>query len=266
MTKPLHCFVVPAYGESPHLRQCLKSLRGQQLGSPIVVASSTATDNVARICGQLDVPLVRHSPNRGIAHDWNVALDSVDAEWVTIAHQDDVYLPSFTARTLEAIRRQTDAVLVFTGYRELLGGRVRGVTPPLRIKQGLIELALLGRESISTRFARTNLLRFGCPIPCPSVTIRKGALPPTMRFDAGFRVNLDWDFWLRVATEVDGSFVCVRDVLMHHRIHPASETTAGIIDGIRGREDRALFGRLWPSPIADLIARAYARSYRYNQG
>lgn len=261
----LHAFVVPSYRESVHLRDCLASLRDQQHRSPVVVCTSTPYDGLAQLCEEMGAQLVSHSPNRGIAHDWNMALDSVEAEWVTIAHQDDIYLPGFASRTMRMVERNPEAILVFTGYQEMDERGVRRTGTPLRIKRILIEMAMLGRERVTTRFARTNLLRFGCPIPCPSVTLRKRALPDGFRFDPGFRVNLDWDFWLRLAQEVEGAFACDRIALMHHRIHRGSETTFGIVDGVRSREDRELFGRVWPGPLASIIARAYARSYHYNE-
>lgn len=261
----LHTFVVPSYGHSAHLRECLASLRNQRLRSRVVVCTSTPFDGLAQLCDEMGAQLVCHSPNRGIAHDWNIALDSVDAEWVTIAHQDDIYLPEFASRTMRMVERHPGAILVFTGYQEMDERGVRARGTPLRIKRILIEMAMLGRESVTTRFARTNLLRFGCPIPCPSVTLRKRALPSGFRFDPAFRVNLDWDFWLRLAREIDGAFACDREALMRHRIHPDSETTSGIACGIRSREDRELFSRVWPAPLASVVARAYARSYHYNE-
>jgi glycosyltransferase involved in cell wall biosynthesis len=265
MSRSPHAFVIPSYGSSPHLRECLASLHTQQLRSPVVVCTSTPHEGLAPLCEELGAHLVIHSPNRGIAHDWNMALDSVDAEWVTIAHQDDTYLPEFAGRTMRMIERNPSAILTFTGYKEIDGGGVRGMSTPLRIKRVLIEFAMLGRESVSTHFARRNLLRFGCPIPCPSVTLRRGALPADLRFSSEFKVNLDWDFWLRLATEIDGAFACDRAVLMHHRIHPGSETTSGIADGTRLHEDRELLGRIWSAPLASLIAKAYSRAYHYNE-
>lgn len=262
---PSHAFVVPAYGNSPHLSDCLMSLKNQSRASTITVSTSTPSTELEFLCDSMGVTLTCHSPNKGIAHDWNKALESADAEWVTIAHQDDVYLPEFAARTLRMVERYPKSILVFTGYREIDSKGVRPLTVPLRIKRVLIELALLGRSCVSSKWARTNLLRLGCPIPCPSVTLRKSALPSGFGFDERFKVNLDWDFWLRLARETEGGFSCDRKVLMHHRIHPGSETTSGIAGGIRLREDRELFGRVWPAPLASLIAKAYAISYRYNE-
>lgn len=254
-----HVFVVPAYGRSPHLRDCLESLRGQTRPSPIVISTSTPYPELDRVAQEYGARLVTHSPNAGIGHDWNHALSQARADWATIAHQDDVYLPAFTEETLAVAARYPEARMVMTGYSELLDGRVRSSTPMLGIKRLLLELGFLGREQIVGRGAKRRLLKFGCPIPCPAVSLRLASAVPCFRED--LKVNLDWEAWLRLADE-DGGFAYVRRSLMLHRIHTGSETSDGIRMGVRGREDLMMFQALWPAPIARLLARAYATSYQ----
>ncbi len=260
-----HAFVIPAYGNSPFLEQCLSSLAAQSRRSEIIVCTSTPFDGLDALCERYAAKVVRHGPNQGIAHDWNTALASTTAEWVTIAHQDDVYLPVFAERSLALVQRYPDAIMVFTGYAEAHAKGPRSPSMAMWIKRALVEAALFGRRRAPGRVSKTNLLRFGCPIGCPAVSLRVGAIPEQIRFDGRYRVNLDWDFWLRLAQQVPGSFLCERKVLMHHRIHEASETTAGIVDGARAREDYELFTRMWPHPMAKLLARAYRLSYSYNK-
>lgn len=255
-----HCFVVPAYGHSPHLRDCLESLRGQLQPSAIVVCSSTPFDGIEQVAAAYGAQLVVHQPNRGIGHDWNVALEAAGSRWVTVAHQDDVYLPSFSTDVMECARCYPDASVIFTDYRELLDDQPQPVGSLLKIKKVLLEIGFLGRRYISRKGPKTRLLRFGCPIPCPAVTFSPRV--SGHRFDETLKVNLDWDAWIRLA-HYNGGFGYVRKVLMHHRIHPTSETSAGIRDGTRATEDREMFRKLWPAPVADILARAYARSYRY---
>ena len=52
---------------------------------------------------------------------------------------------------------------------------------------------------------------------------------------------------------------------MAHRIHAESETSKQIASAGRAQEDKAMFQRLWPGFLADLIMKFYARSYTYNQ-
>lgn len=253
-----HAFVVPAYGRSPHLRDCLDSLRRQTCRSPIIISTSTPYSGLGELAQEFGARLATHSPNAGIGRDWNFALSQAQAEWGTIAHQDDVYLPSFAEEALAAAARYPDALMVMTGYGELVGEQTRSSTTMLGIKRLLLELGFLGRERIAGRGAKRRLLRFGCAIPCPTVSLR--LTPTTTRFREDLKVNLDWDAWLRMA-DAPGGFVYVRRNLMLHRIHADSETSDGIRMGVRAQEDLMMFRSLWPAPIARLLARAYAMSY-----
>ena len=49
--------------------------------------------------------------------------------------------------------------------------------------------------------------------------------------------------------------------LVGRRHNPLTETARLIKSGVRQREDLALFRRLWPKPIADLIAFVYRAGY-----
>lgn len=266
-TGATHCFVVPAYGDSPHLRACLDSLRAQSRPSPIVLCSSTPHAGLQAMADEYGALLALHSPNAGIGHDWNAALEHAslkhaDAEWVTLAHQDDIYLPEFAQQTLAAALRQPQATMVMTGYGEWIGdeaagGRARLASPLLLVKRMLLELGFLGRGAVANPVAKQRLLRFGCPIPCPAVTLRmRGGL----RFREDLKVNLDWEAWLRLAAQ-PGAFAYVRRTLVLHRIHAGSETSDGIRAGARAREDLMMFRAQWPAPIARMLARAYAMSY-----
>lgn len=257
-----HCFVVPAYGLSPHLGECLASLKAQtQSGSGIIVVTATPSPELESLVQAHGLPLIVHQGPRGIAHDWNAALAQATGDWVTLAHQDDVYHPGFAERTLQALEGCNDALLAFTDYEELTEAGPRARSLLLRIKRLLLELGFLGRTVARGRFARTTSLRFGCAIPCPSVTLRRAA---GVRFDPAYGVNLDWAAWLDLC-ERPGSFVWVREVLMAHRIHEDSETTQAIAAGRRAQEDERLLRRLWPAWVARMIVRSYRLAYASNK-
>lgn len=262
MTELSHSFLVPAYRKSPYLRECLQSLQVQTRPSPIVISTSTPFAGIEALADEFDARLHLHTPNRGMAHDWNEGLRHVHTDWVTIAHQDDIYLPRYTEEVMAAAKWASKPTLLFTDYAEIVGnGVVRRDTRLLKIKKSLLHMGFLGRRSISDRWSKRNTLRFGNPIPCPSVTLPSPADQP--QFDLGFRLNMDWDTWIRKADE-SGSFVWIREELMLHRIHESSETTDGIVGGYRREEDLAVLSRMWPRPIARLIARSYEIAYQSN--
>lgn len=254
-----HTFVVPAYGRSPHLRACLDSLAAQSQPSVIVIATSTPHDGLTALADQYAARLALHSPNAGIGRDWNFALSQVATPWATLAHQDDVYLPAFTELTMACVDANRDVDLVVTRYGELCGGATRTATPMLLIKRLLLELGFLGRDVVRRRGAKLRLLRFGCPIACPSVSLNMATFGE-LGFREDLKVNLDWEAWLRMA-RARGAFAYIRAPLMLHRIHESSETSTAIRQGVRAAEDRMMFETLWPRVIAGLLARAYTLSY-----
>lgn len=253
-----HTFVVPAYGRSPHLRDCLASLQAQTRRSSVVVTTPTPYEGLDALVADHGATLVVNPQGGGIGRDWNFALAQTRTPWVTLAHQDDLYLPGFAETTLALAEATPDATLVLTGYAELAGARVRAHTSMLWIKRLLLELGFFGRRSVASAAGKRRLLRFGCPIPCPSVTLRLDR--HGVRFREDLKVNLDWDAWLRLAAS-PGAFAYSRQRLLLHRIHGDSETSAGVRGGARAREDLMLFESLWPKPVARLLARGYARSY-----
>ncbi|WDJ07101.1 glycosyltransferase family A protein [Xanthomonas campestris] len=254
-----HAFVVPAYGDSPYLDACLRSLAAQSSPSPIWISTSTPSPQIELLAARYGARLVvHHQAQRGIGHDWNLALGATSARWVTLAHQDDVYLPDFAGETKAAIAQEPGAVLVMTGYGELAGEQQRVMTPMLAVKRVLQEIAFLGTGMIRSRASKRRLLMFGCAVPCPSVTVRKDAGWGVFRED--LRLNLDWDAWTRAADQ-QGPFVRVRRVAMLHRVHAASTTSDGVLSGMRATEDLMMFQRFWPLAVAALLARVYRLSY-----
>lgn len=259
---PEHTFAIPAYGRSPHLEHCLQSLASQTRRSEVVVATSTPFDGLDDICARYGAALHVHGPNRGIAADWNAAVASSGGRYVTLAHQDDVYYPCFAEATLAALARAPTPLLAFTDYVEIMNDDVRPMSALLRIKRLLLEFGYLGRTVVQSRVAKTNCLRFACPIPCPSVTLDRALMG--VPFDDGFQINLDWAAWLRGA-RAPGSFVWVREALMGHRIHAASETSNAILDGRRRMEDGRILASMWPAPVARAILASYRFAYSSNE-
>ena len=62
-----------------------------------------------------------------------------------------------------------------------------------------------------------------------------------------------------------GAFVFCSKILMYHRIHEESETTKIIQDSGRTWEDREMFSKFWPAPIAGIITKLYGASEKSNK-
>jgi hypothetical protein len=259
-----HTFAIPAYGAAPNLAALIDSLRAQTaIGSRILLATSTASPELTALARRYDLPLHINTLHIDIAADWNFALAQAQTAFVTLAHQDDLYVPAYTAALTAALCRHPEAVLAFCDYSEHTPHGARPSNINLGIKRVLRRRAFGSGEYIATPRDKIRLVSLGNPICCPSVMFNRKALPD-FRFPGGFKTNLDWSAWLELARR-PGGFVYVRERLLSKGVHAGSETTASIANRAREVEDRALFEALWPRPIAAALASVYKLGYRANR-
>ncbi len=253
-----HAFVVPAYGDSPFLSGCLKSLRAQTAPAEIVITTSTPSAFINEAAAAFAVPVMVNPERAGIAADWNFALAATNARWVTLAHQDDVYFPGFLAATLGLFAEHPDAAVAFTGYEEIDDDGAAVSSRISRVKH-LLERLALGAARAPTGGRMRAFLSLGNPLPCSSATFDRARLGD-FAFSAAYASNLDWDAWLRLLGE-GRAFARTPERLVGRRHNPLTATSRLIRDGVRRREDLALFRRLWPWPVAQIIAALYRAGY-----
>ncbi len=257
-----HTFVLCAYKKSPFLEDCLISLQEQVIQSNVLVATSTPNDYIKECCEKFRVPLFVNAGGSGISSDWNFALSCASTSLVTIAHQDDTYEPCYTQHMLGAVNSVKKPLLFFTNYGELRHGACVDKNSLLNIKRKM--LAPLKLPFLrGSRFVRRRILSFGSAICCPSVTMVVPNLFIPL-FKSTFSCNLDWDAWERVS-RLEGAFYYDPAILMRHRIHLGSETTALIENNTRTKEDIAMLSRFWPRQIVKFISRFYLTSQKSNE-
>lgn len=254
-----HCFALCAYKESPYLEDCIASLLAQDLPSKVIIATSTPCEYIAQAAQKYALPLFVNRDSGGIAADWNFAYAKADAEYVTIAHQDDVYFKEYTKEAAESARE--DALILFTDYAELSGDAVIKNSRLLAVKRRM-NAPLRRRGLQKSKFIRNRILSMGSSICCPSVIFHKSILG-NFSFDPSYKCDLDWDAWSRIARR-KGAFVYIPAPLMGHRIHEESETTRLLKSGERFAEDLSMMRRYWPGPLARLVMRFYSQSAKSN--
>lgn len=254
-----------AYKESGFLDDTVSRLMGQTAGSRVLISTSTPNALISGVAEKYGVE-VRVNPSGGTsAKDWNFAYAQADTEYVTLAHQDDVYEPAFAEKTLEALGKAKNPVLAYTGYYELRYSEKGG--EGVRVDKNRIlgvKRKMLGAIDIArgNRWLRNRVLSFGYPMNCPGTTYVKRRFEAT-DFIPDWHNSHDWEYVIRIAPE-KGEFVYIRDLLLGHRIYLESQTTNTIGSGIREREDFECLRRYWPEPIARAILKQYAKSYKSN--
>ena len=90
-----HTFAICAYKESPYLEECILSLKNQTVKSNIIMATSTPNEWIQGLAEKYEIPLYINTGEGGIAQDWNFAYRQAKTDYVTIAHQDDIYEPNY---------------------------------------------------------------------------------------------------------------------------------------------------------------------------
>jgi hypothetical protein len=259
-----HTFAIPVFRAAPNLAALIESLRAQNgVRSEILLTSSTPSAELDAVSQRYSLPLHINPQRIDIAADWNFAFAAARTEFVTLAHQDDLFAPAYAAKLAGALRRHPGAMFAFCDYSEHTPIGARPTNMNLRIKRSLRRLAFGRHECITEPRRKLRLLALGNPICCPSVMFNRAALAD-FHFPAGFQTNLDWMAWLELARK-PGGFVYVHERLVSKGVHAGSETTATIANRAREREDRAIFDALWPKPVAAALASLYKFGYRANR-
>lgn len=257
-----HTFAICAYGESPYLEECIKSVMNQSSKSEVYIATSTPNEFIEKLADKYNLQIHINYGETGIAGDWNFAVNCADTEYVTIAHQDDIYLEDYAKEITEALDAQKAPVIAFTDYCEIRGDERVSDISLLKIKRMML-FPLKSRILQRSKWIRRGSLSIGSAICCPSVCYVRERMPEPL-FLKHYRASVDWETWERLSRR-KGSFVYCPKILMGHRIHEQSETSAAIQDNVRTREDYEMFCKFWPVPIARFLAGKYKKSEESNE-
>jgi len=257
-----HTFVICAYGESPFLEECVRSLVNQSVPSAILIATSTPSPYIEKIAEKYQIPVFVRDGKSGITQDWNYAYAQAKTSYVTIAHQDDVYLEDYTACVIREIRNAKKPLIAFTDYGEIRNGEVVLNNRLLKFKR-LLLFPFRMPWTWKSRWIRRRSLSFGSAICCPSVTFVRERLPKVI-FSNRFKAACDWEAWEKIS-KLEGEFVFCNKVLMYHRIHEGSETTKQLDAHNRRQEEIQMFRKFWPGFIALFLEHWYVRAEKSNQ-
>ena len=256
-----HTYVLCAYKESAFLEECVKSLLAQTVKSNILIATSTPNEHIDAVAEKYNIPVYINEGIKGIGGDWNFAYSKAQTPLITIAHQDDIYEPTYTEEMLCFINKSKDPIIYFCGYGELRNGEKVYNNSLLKIKK-LMLFPLELRCFWKSKFVRRRILSFGCPICCPAVSFVKDKVGQTP-FTNDYLSDIDWQQW-EIQSRKKGSFVYNKNPLMCHRIHEESATTEIIGDSKRSKEDYDMFCKFWPKWIAKIISKTYSKSENSN--
>lgn len=257
-----HTFAVCAYKQSSYLEKCIKSLVNQKIKSNIIITTATPNDYIDNIAKKYNIPVYIREGKPDIQDDWNFAYSMAKTQYVTIAHQDDIYDSNYSSEIKKQICTSKKQILFFTSYREIKNDVIIPLTRNLKIKNIML-IPLRFKIFRSNRFVRIRILSFGSPICCPAVTYNRKLCKDKL-FTSKMKCSLDWDTWYKFAKE-KGQFVYINKPLVLHRIHEESETTNSIENNVRQTEDLEMFSKFWPKFLAKKLSNLYSKSLDTNK-
>ncbi len=255
-----HTFVICAYKESQYLEECIKSVLNQTVKSNVFIATSTPNEYIKNIADKYNLDIKVNTGKSGIGQDWNFGVSQTKTDYVTIAHQDDIYEKNYLEEIVKRLEKNKDFVISFTDYRELKNGEVIPLTLNLKIKKILLFPLRILKKS---KFIKRRVISLGSSICCPSVTVNTKITGKTP-YRTELKCDLDWDTW-DYMTKYKGRFLYIPKELMQHRIHEESETSNLIENNTRLEEDLLMLNRYWPKTIAKLVMRFYSKAIKTNK-
>ena len=255
-----HTFAVCAYGDSPYLESCIRSLVRQPGNPEIICCTSTPSQYIEETAWKYGVPLHVRDGESNIQDDWNFAYETAKGDLVTLAHQDDMYHKNYETALQKRAGEYPDMTVFFTDYATVKGTRLMNGKGLVEWVKTILRLPLINPDWNDREWLKKAALIFGNPVCCPSCTYNKKLLGETL-FQSEFQYVLDWDTLWRLAGE-RGRFVCEERPLMYYRVHDGATTKQWIGDQRRTEEELAMFRKFWPEPAVQLIETFYRRAYR----
>lgn len=255
-----HTFALCAYKDSPYLEECLRSLTEQEIPTNIIVCTSTPSAYIEELAEKYGLPVYVREGASDIQDDWNFAYDTAKTQFVTIAHQDDVYGKDYTKVLFEKIRRYPDLSIFFCSYVTLTGTTPDPKARTARVKQ-LLCLPVSFTGLADRKWLKKSCLCLGNSISCPMVTYNKNMVGQTI-FQSRLKYALDWEMFYKIA-EMPGRFVYTRQPHGCYRVH-AGATSAHFITEMEQRkeaEDIEMFRHFWPGWLVKIIMKLYRKSY-----
>ena len=101
-----HTFVICAYKESQYLEECIESIKKQNVKSNVIMTTSTPNEFIEKIAQKNEIPLYINNGEKGIGQDWNFGVSKTKTDYVTIAHQDDIYNANYLEEIVNYLKEK----------------------------------------------------------------------------------------------------------------------------------------------------------------
>lgn len=118
-----HSFAILVYQDLPCLIECIESLINQTVKSEIYISTSTPSAYISKISKKYKIPVYINQNKTGISSDWNFAMNKCRTQYLTLAHQDDIYDHNYTEEMIKQVEKYSDCLIGFSDYWEYIKGK-----------------------------------------------------------------------------------------------------------------------------------------------
>lgn len=210
---PILSVVMPIYNTSAFLDGTLKSIEEQSLKDiEVICVDDGSTDDSAAIIQAHQAKDARiryvHQPNSGAGVARNTGLDLARGTWVAFLDSDDVYLPEFLQKMVDAAERSRADVAICES--DALDMRTGAVSPYSRFPGALTT------DVITPHQAGDSLFQLGLPAPYNKIFRMDYVREKGLRFQA--LKNSNDVYFTQVAVAKASRVALVREVLVRYRI------------------------------------------------
>lgn len=220
--------VMPTYNGERYVEETLRSLEGQgALLFEVLLLDDGSSDRTVEIARRFQERLPLRILQRERVGNWvvntNAGICESRGDFVTILHQDDLWLPGRLARFAEtlALHPATDVFLNSSHYIDQRGQVVGPWSAPLRPN------VLLRGEEVREKLIVQNFISMPGPI------FKRSLLLPELTatgapLDVSLWYTADWTLWLTLTER--GSWFYHAPPLSCFRVHPESITAKAVVD------------------------------------
>lgn len=219
--EPWLSVVVPSHNGERWLHEALQSVAQQaDPGIEVILIDSSASEDSLRIAagfaGRLDLRIYRRPDLGPWTAKTNFAVEEARAPWISMLHQDDLWLPNRAATLRQWIAAEPDAVVHMhpACIIDARGNRRGTWRCPLPRNAVPVPAASLTERLLVQNF-----------VAIPTTAIRRAAFRRVGGMDEALWYTADWDLYLKLTT--CGYFCYHPDALAAFRIHPGSQTALG---------------------------------------
>jgi glycosyltransferase involved in cell wall biosynthesis len=252
--------VIPTRGDSPHLRDALRSVRDGASAAEVLLVHDRGPGAPALSAAVVPGVGTRviESAAPGPAAARNTGLDAATSRFVAFLDDDDAWLPGHPARAMAALEADPQALLVAGDAFVFHDPRPDGSSP---LPADFQTLSRFAEDRPAGPLSLRDLL-LANRILTPTVVLARERLPSGERFRADLAVMEDYELWLRLARDHRLLFDPHPAAIVRKRADSASrdlgamaEASLRVFEGqlalglppgtLSTREIRLRLGRLW---------------------